>query len=636
MKSIFTNTVLLLLFGCVYGQTNECPANIGFESGSFQNWKCYIGSTQSQGNNNSVSVSLSNPVNNRHTLITGGTDRYGQFPLTPPDGSGYCVKLGNDRNGNEAERLTYQFTVPANNPNASLIYRYAVVFEDPGHKHYEQPRFVARIRDVQTGAYLPCASNEYIATASLPGFNTSPVNRSVKYKPWSAVYINLSAYPGRVLEIEFTTADCTLGAHWGYAYVDVGDCNISASARYDCNPNIASFTGPPGFETYHWYDASFDALLGTGENLVLNPAPDLRSVNVVVYPFNGFGCSDTLQVSFFPILPEADAGRDTITCPGKPVTIGTPAAPGFTYAWSPADNLSDPQSASPTATIAGPSTYVVTVTSTESTCIDRDTVQLTIFDPIEVAVSPDQVICEGESVSLLVSGTAASYNWSPAQTLSHAGIANPLARPRTTTTYQVVGFDTHECYTDTGWVKVVVNPVPAIELGPDVVLATGSTHVFSPVIQRGPIVSWQWSPADNLSCTDCEMPIVEVKGNKTYRALVTNDLGCTAVDSINIRPFCKGSQVFIPNAFTPDGDGLNDILMVRGKGIALVRSFRIYSRWGELVFERKNFPPNDPAFGWDGSIRGKTGAPEVYVFTVEVVCENELIYTFKGNTTLLK
>jgi hypothetical protein len=67
-----------------------------------------------------------------------------------------------------------------------------------------------------------------------------------------------------------------------------------------------------------------------------------------------------------------------------------------------------------------------------------------------------------------------------------------------------------------------------------------------------------------------------------------------------------------------------------------VRSFRVYSRWGELVFERRNFLPNDPSFGWDGKIKGVTGAPEVYVFTAEVVCENDLIYTYKGNATLLK
>jgi gliding motility-associated-like protein len=105
---------------------------------------------------------------------------------------------------------------------------------------------------------------------------------------------------------------------------------------------------------------------------------------------------------------------------------------------------------------------------------------------------------------------------------------------------------------------------------------------------------------------------------------------------MNIKPFCESTQVFIPNAFTPDGDGLNDVLMVRGKGIALVRSFRIFSRWGELVFEKTNFQPNDPAFGWDGKIRGVTGPAEVYVYMADVVCDNDLINTYKGNVTLLK
>ena len=71
---------------------------------------------------------------------------------------------------------------------------------------------------------------------------------------------------------------------------------------------------------------------------------------------------------------------------------------------------------------------------------------------------------------------------------------------------------------------------------------------------------------------------------------VTNIYGCVATDTILINSFCKSAQVFIPNAFTPDGDGLNDILMVRGKGIT-VKSFRIFNRWGELVFERRILIP---------------------------------------------
>jgi gliding motility-associated-like protein len=127
-----------------------------------------------------------------------------------------------------------------------------------------------------------------------------------------------------------------------------------------------------------------------------------------------------------------------------------------------------------------------------------------------------------------------------------------------------------------------------------------------------------------------------VKDDITYHVLVANNYNCTATDSINIKTFCEGSQVFIPNAFTPDGDGRNDILMVRAKGIESVKLFRIFTRWGELIFEKTNFAPNDPAYGWDGKIKGVKGAPEVYVYTAEVVCTNMQTYMFKGNTSILK
>jgi gliding motility-associated-like protein len=617
-----------------------CPANVDFESGTLNNWKCYVGTTSVTNNSNTISVTASTPVTGRHSLYQKGAaatvDPYGLFPVNPPDGSGYAVRLGNNINGGEAERITYEFTVPANSKDASLTYRYAVVFQDPGHNAKEQPRFIARMFDVQTNSYLTCATSEYIATASLPGFQTSPVDPSVKYKDWSSVFLNLDAYAGRTLQLEFTTADCTLGAHWGYAYVDVGECNVTASAHYDCKVNTATFKGPPGFKDYKWYDDNFSTLLGTGENLVLNPAPTINNINVVVMPYNGFGCGDTLQASIYPILPLANAGPDTLICPDHPLTLGTPAANGFTYAWWPSDFLSDSVAAQPVGNIKTPATYILTVTSTESGCIDKDTMNITVFQSIDVTVSPDQTICEGQSVNLAASGSAVQYNWSPAQGLNRSNITNPVAAPKTTTTYQVVGFDGHQCFTDTGFIKVVVNPKPGIDVGPDVVQATGSTYTLAPKTQNGPIVSWQWAPANDLSCTSCSTPVASIKKNTTYYATVTNEYGCVATDSMHIKTFCLNTQVFIPNAFTPDGDGLNDVLMVRGKGIAQVRSFRIFSRWGELVFEKTNFAPNDPAFGWDGRVRGVTGPAEVYVYMADVACENNLINTYKGNVTLIK
>jgi gliding motility-associated-like protein len=94
--------------------------------------------------------------------------------------------------------------------------------------------------------------------------------------------------------------------------------------------------------------------------------------------------------------------------------------------------------------------------------------------------------------------------------------------------------------------------------------------------------------------------------------------------------------LFIPNAFTPDGDNLNDVFMVRGTGIANVRSFRVFNRYGEIVFQRFDVQPNTPANGWDGSIRGKKGTPAVYGYIVEVECENGTRYTKNGNVTLIR
>ena len=106
-----------------------------------------------------------------------------------------------------------------------------------------------------------------------------------------------------------------------------------------------------------------------------------------------------------------------------------------------------------------------------------------------------------------------------------------------------------------------------------------------------------------------------------------------------IKTFCQNSQVFIPNAFVPGtGSGINDVLMVRGTGIKLVKNFRIYNRWGQVVFERANFQVNDPQFGWDGKIRNTNNfsPPDVYIYYCEVVCDDDIPFTYQGNITLIK
>jgi large repetitive protein len=183
---------------------------------------------------------------------------------------------------------------------------------------------------------------------------------------------------------------------------------------------------------------------------------------------------------------------------------------------------------------------------------------------------------------------------------------------------------------------VAVGQYPVVNLGPDQVVASGTALTLTPVVQNGPITNWAWSPSSGLSCNNCAQPVATILQDISYRVKVTTAFGCSGEDTISFKTFCRDAQTFIPNAFTPDGDGINDVLMVRGSGIVTVKSFRIFNRWGELVFERSNFVPNNPAFGWDGRINGIAGGPDVFVYTADVVCGNGTTFTYKGNVSLIK
>jgi gliding motility-associated-like protein len=1304
-----------------------CPDNIDFEFGSFLNWECFIGKVDSVGPTNVITVTPSPPTPNRHTLYSRAAvsplDAFGLFPTNPPDGSNFALKLGNTKIGAEAERVRYKIRVPTTDSNFSIKYDYAVVFEDPGHTIWTQPRFNVKIVDSASNSYVQCASFEYISTSNLPGFARSTVDTGVMYKPWSTVFLSLRGYAGKTMYLEFTTADCVRRGHWGYAYVDVEKpCGQSVEMNYECSaPNITTLTAPPGFQSYNWWNQTYGTLLGTGQQIVLNPGPTVNSVIwLEMIPYSNFGCKDTVKVTITGIftanftmsdtvgvcaphsftfyntnLPSTsvlwDFGDGTtgtgdtvshiylipgtflvkmhVVLPGgcigdiiKTVSVLQPVGnfsfdqtvycnnqtvqfdanvsssdsliwnfgdgvilrtrqttvfhtylnagiylpsltlqsnngckntvmapdtvriellnPGYMYTevrscgkttlnftdtsksyfgisnrmWDFGDgtsafgiNVSHTYTTSgtypaqlvifgtlgcaetiaipldiiisqpPVATISGvtsqcqsvPVTFTSNVTATDpinfyhwqvsngftdngttltttfnqagtytitfiagtvNGCFDTTTHQIVINPTPDVATPPNQTLCslnssapvnftstvsgttftwtntapiiglaasgtgnipsfiaysngasianagitvrpiangcpgpakiftitvkptpnvlqpanqtlcnnsntsavtftgavsgttfnwtnDNPAIGLAASGTgnipsftakantstaamatitvtptengcegpaknfiitvnptpdvakpidqtlcnnsntapiiftsavnntiyswtnsnpaigltasgtgniasfiavgnptgtsvatisitptnngctgipknfdiivnpinnvaqpadqalcneanttainfagtvtgttyswtnnnalvglaaagtgdiatfkainktalpvtatitvspvsascpglpktfdilihptpdveassnaivclgntmqlnatgATQYSWSPAANLSCVGCANPMAKPtdsilytvkgsnaagcfafdsvmlsvikpfamtvspndtlcvgnavnisafnasryvwspgiglnrtdianptvktNTSTTYRVVGYDNHQCFTDTGFVTIIVGYNPNVNIGPDRNLSTGTILRLNAITSGGPIVSWMWTPAQDLSCNNCPAPTTTVKNNSVYAVTVTNTFGCTAADTILINSFCKSAQVFIPNAFSPDGDGLNDVLMVRGRGVT-VKSFRIFNRWGELVFEKSNFYPNDLKFGWDGKVKGIPASPDVFVYTAEVICDNDIPYTYKGNITILK
>ncbi|MBU3714574.1 MAG: PKD domain-containing protein, partial [Ferruginibacter sp.] len=347
------------------------------------------------------------------------------------------------------------------------------------------------------------------------------------------------------------------------------------------------------------------------------------------------GCYDTVSTSIrINSIPTISASSDQRICLGQSVQLFATSSVG-NYQWTPLSGLSCYNCSSPVATPVSSTNYVVSTLDANG-CKNRDTVKVIVIQPFKITVSPNDSICIGQSSQLTVNG-AYSYLWSPSATLSCERCPNPVATPQLTTLYTVVGYDNFNCFTDTAKVVVGVGQYPVVTMPPDQTLATGVLFTIKPQLTNGPFKSYLWNPSVNLSCNDCENPVATIKNNVCYSLEATNIYGCSGSDVVCIKVFCENTQVFIPNAFTPQG-GLpeNSIFMVRGTGIGSIKSFRIFNRWGQVVFERSNFPPNSPAYGWNGDVNGIPAQPGVFVYTVEVVCDNGVPYFYKGNVTLIK
>ena len=192
---------------------------------------------------------------------------------------------------------------------------------------------------------------------------------------------------------------------------------------------------------------------------------------------------------------------------------------------------------------------------------------------------------------------------------------------------------------------IQIGGYPMVKLPQDsLTLPAGYLLTLAPIITNEndpnvlPIKQYAWTPSQYLVCNDsaCSSPTVTITNNVCYSVKATNIYGCGGSDTVCVKVFCKNSQVFIPNAFTPRaGLAENARFTVRSSGISSVKSFRIFNRWGKIVFERNNFSPNDPSYGWDGTVNGKAADTGVYIYTVEVVCDNGVPFTYNGNVTLL-
>ena len=415
---------LNILFPCLCYQfvnAQSCPPNIDFETGTFNGWTCYIGTTAAVNGENIINIAPVAPTPNRQTMYSyaanaGELDQYGGFPVVCPNGSGYSIRLGNNLPGTQAEGVSYQFTIPANQNVYSLIYHYAVVFQDPNHRPEEQPRMEIEVKNVTDNEIISCSSFTFIPYGTiLPGFFTSANPRGdtpVWCKNWSAVSVNLDGMAGKTIMLFFKTADCTFRRHFGYAYIDVNsECaDDFVGAKYCPDDTAVNVIAPYGYQSYTWYNNSFSQVLGTKQTVRFSPPPSAGTdIAVELVPYSGYGCLDTLYARLVDTLTiTANAGRDTLSCNRSPVVIGANSKPGLVYNWTPAAGLSDPGISNPLATPDVTTSYVVATRHDGGGCLNTDTVVVKasiIDDSLRLIGKAIYCLGNGDSTILMVQPT---------------------------------------------------------------------------------------------------------------------------------------------------------------------------------------------------------------------------------------
>jgi gliding motility-associated-like protein len=399
-----------------------------------------------------------------------------------------------------------------------------------------------------------------------------------------------------------------------------------------CNGSKGSFnatTQIAGSPVFQWTfpDGSTSSL--TSPPAYLFNTTGNQAIQLVVD--NG-GCRDTVlkTVKVNPIPIDIVSLAEAGICRGMDlVMIGNNAS---TYEWTPAPGLTQVSGAQVTAIPLNDVIYRVKATTIHG-CILYDSVKVKVFQPINLVLDPEVITCPGVPVQLNASG-ALQYTWiGNTSGLSATTVSNPKALVDAPAVFTVVGIGESKCFSDTASIKVLVHPKPSVDAGPGSEVAVGSAFQLNPVVSSD-VKKYQWSPDKFLNCTGCATPVSTPSEEVTYTLTVTNEKGCTASDTVTVAVLCSESKIFIPNAFTPNGDGSNDRFTLKGSGIKIVKSLKIFDRFGSLIFERKNFAVNDPSAAWDGKVKGMLVPVGSYVYMAELSCDAKS-FVRKGSVTVL-
>lgn len=276
-----------------------------------------------------------------------------------------------------------------------------------------------------------------------------------------------------------------------------------------------------------------------------------------------------------------------------------------------------------------PSLGGFTLSDDPLTLILNDPTRLQIV-PLEVDLqSQNRLVCEGDTLVLSGSQPGAEYLWQDGST----GMSIKVTRPGT---YWVEARTI--CEVDYDTVIVEFSPPLIVELGEDKMVNLGDSFSLSPEISGLGPFGYTWSESDEIntiSCMDCAETTVTPFFDTRYRVVVTDGAGCEETDFLDVE-VDRNTYIWIPNAFSPNGDGLNDYFYMVGRYPYNIESFEIFNRWGQRLFQNKDLAVNDEFAGWNGQSGGQMMTPDVYVYRfVLSFIDGSKLY-FSGDVTLIR
>lgn len=278
--------------------------------------------------------------------------------------------------------------------------------------------------------------------------------------------------------------------------------------------------------------------------------------------------------------------------------------------------------------------YTVTLTDGNGCEVVGDT-SFTQPPPLFVDIGEVlDVLCFGDSdgsISVLGSGGFPPYEYSIDGQVFQV---EPTFPNLLASDYTITIMDANGC-TNTIDATVTQPPELVVDAGQDVRIELGYGTSLN-AVPNFPVEGYDWMPPDSLSCTDCPNPDANPVNTTTYTVTVMDAEGCVAQDSVTVRVI-KNRPIYPPNAFSPNDDGTNDRFTVyAGPGVREIEELKIFNRWGGMVFEANNFPPNDPTLGWDGTFKGEEAAIGVYAFFARVEFIDGVVVLVEGDLQLVR